>query len=68
MADNMAAVKHYNWLLLINLLILRHRFFTELCEMTAHISFRKFDTNPITDSKMADKFQDGGQKGDRETL
>ena len=51
----MAAVKHYNWLELSRLLIQRLRFFTELCVMTSHSSCRSLTTNPITNSKMAEK-------------
>ena len=41
-------------MLLSNLLTQRLSFFTELCVMTAHISYRSL-TNPITNFKMADK-------------
>ena len=58
MADNMAAVKHYNWLLLNHFLILRLCFFTELCAMTLDISSRS-----LTQIRL--QSQDGKQNGGR---
>ena len=40
MADKMAAMKHYNWLYLSNLLLQRLNFFNELCIRTPDISCR----------------------------
>ena len=50
----MAAVKHYNWLTQSFINIETSFFHSIVCNDTGH-QLQKFDTNPITNSKMADK-------------
>ena len=56
MAYKMAAVKHYNWLYVTQPFInIETSFFRWIARNDSAHKLLKFDTNPITNSKMANK-------------